>query len=137
MQPNGSSRMKGRLADRVAIVIGAAQGIGAAIAQRFVEEGARVAIGDVNEAAGRLAADRLRRDGVLSRRTDVSSERDMAALADATAERFGRIDILVQNAGIYPVSLIESTTQERWDRILGVNLTGAFLAARACIPAMR
>ena len=129
--------MKGRLDGRVAIVIGAAQGIGRAIAERFHEEGAKVAIGDVDAVVGERTAGQLGEESILFRRTDVSDEDEVNALASATLERFGRIDILVQNAGIYPVSLIESTTGAQWQRIFDINLKGTFFAAKACVPAMR
>jgi 3-oxoacyl-[acyl-carrier protein] reductase len=129
--------MTGRLEGRVAIVVGAAQGIGAGIVERFIEEGAIVAIGDMNEEAGRRAARRLGGDRLLFQQTDVSKESDVTSLVSATIERFGCLDILVQNAGIYPVSLIEETTEAQWDLILSVNLKGTFFAARACVAPMR
>lgn len=129
--------MAGRLENRVAIIIGAAQGIGAGIAERFVEEGAIVAIGDMNEDAGLLTANRLGGQILLFQRTDVSKEDEVQSLVSATIKRFGRVDVLVQNAGIYPVSLIESTTAAQWEHIFGVNLRGTFFAAKACVPAMK
>jgi 3-oxoacyl-[acyl-carrier protein] reductase len=128
----------GRLAGRTAIVIGAAQGIGHGIAERFLEEGAQVAIGDWKAEAGAAAAAALGRLGpVLFQQTDVSRPDSVASLAAAAQARFGRIDILVQNAGIYPLTLIEDIAPEEWDRVLGVNLKGCFLAAQACLPAMK
>jgi 3-oxoacyl-[acyl-carrier protein] reductase len=127
----------GRLENRVAIIIGAAQGIGAGIAERFVEEGASVAIGDMNEAGGLLTASRLGGQKLLFQRADVSKEDEVQSLVSATIKRFGRVDVLVQNAGIYPVSPIETTTAAQWDHIFGVNLRGTFFAAKACVPAMK
>jgi len=129
--------MTGRLKGRVAIVIGTAQGIGRAIAGRFHEEGATLAIGDVDAAGGARAARELGGERALFHRTDVSDEDEVASLVSATIDRFGRVDILVQNAGIYPVSPIATTTGAQWQRILDVNLKGTFFAAKACVAPMR
>jgi 3-oxoacyl-[acyl-carrier protein] reductase len=126
--------MSGRLKDRVALVIGGARGIGGAIATRFAAEGAAVAIADMEVAAGRAHAETF---GGLFVRTDIATEADAEAAVAETIARFGRLDILVQNAGIYPWTLIEDTSTAEWDRVLGVNLRGAFLAARAALPAMK
>jgi 3-oxoacyl-[acyl-carrier protein] reductase len=128
--------VSGRLAGKVAIVIGAARGIGAAIAGRFVQEGARVVIGDTEVDAGAATAARL---GAAARfqGTDVSRAEDAAAIVGAATGTFGGLDILVQNAGIFPWTLIEDTTPEEWERVLAVNLTGCFLAARAALGPMR
>jgi NAD(P)-dependent dehydrogenase (short-subunit alcohol dehydrogenase family) len=124
-----------RLADRVAIVTGGAQGIGRAIAQRLHEEGASVVIADLQgheQAAAEL-------DG-LGVRVDVSQEADVAALAAAVLERYGRIDALVNNAGIFS-SLVPKPFEEidvaEWRRVYDVNVLGMFLATRAVVPAMR
>jgi 3-oxoacyl-[acyl-carrier protein] reductase len=129
--------MSRRLEGRVAIVIGAAQGIGAGIVDRFAEEGAMIAIGDLNGEAGNRIVSSLGQPRSMFRTTDVSKEVDVTSLVSATIERFGRVDVLVQNAGIYPVSMIETTPAAMWERILGVNLMGTFLAAKACIAPMR
>lgn len=126
--------MNDRLKDRVALVIGGARGIGAAIAARFTHEGAAVAIADMEEAAGRKLADAL---GGIFIAADIAAEADAERAVAETIARFGRLDILVQNAGIYPWTLIEDTSVAEWDRVLGVNLRGAFLAARAALPAMK
>jgi 3-oxoacyl-[acyl-carrier protein] reductase len=126
--------MTGRLEGKVALLIGAARGIGEGIAQRFVEEGARVVIADTEAEAGRATAARL---GGLFVETDIS-RMDHAARAVATAlDGFGGLDILVQNAGIYPWTLIENISPEEWDKVLAVNLKGTFLAARAALPHMK
>ncbi|MFQ6018311.1 MAG: SDR family oxidoreductase [Kiloniellaceae bacterium] len=130
--------MTGRLQGKTAIVIGAAQGIGAGIAEVFVEQGAQVVIADWAEEAGQATAERLDRAGAaLFVRADVSQRADVEALVRATLDRFGRVDVLVQNAGIFPWTLIENTGVEEWDRVLAVNLRGAFLAAQACLEPMR
>jgi 3-oxoacyl-[acyl-carrier protein] reductase len=128
--------MTGRLANRTALVIGAARGIGEGIARRFVMEGAAVLIADTEVGAGEALASSLGAS-VSFVATDVSREEDVERAVATAIEAFGRLDILVQNAGIYPWSLIETTSVEEWDRVLAVNLRGTFLAARAALPAMR
>ena len=128
--------MTGRLANRTALVIGAARGIGEGIARRFVMEGATVLIADTEVGAGEALASSLGAS-VSFVATDVSREEDVERAVATAIEAFGRLDILVQNAGIYPWSLIETTSVEEWDRVLAVNLRGTFLAARAALPAMR
>jgi NAD(P)-dependent dehydrogenase (short-subunit alcohol dehydrogenase family) len=124
-----------RLADRVAIVTGGAQGIGRAIAQRLHEEGATVVVGDL-QGAEAVAAEL----GGLGVRVDVSQEADTQALAAATLERYGRIDALINNAGIYS-SLVPKPFEEidvdEWRKVYDVNVLGMFLATRAVVPAMR
>ncbi|MFT3672902.1 SDR family NAD(P)-dependent oxidoreductase [Aestuariivirga sp.] len=126
--------MSGRLANRVALVIGSATGIGKGVALRFREEGARLVLADVEEKAGRETAKEL---GAEFIRTDISKMEDAQRAVTLAQEKFGRLDIFVQNAGIYPWQLIEQTSPEDWDRVLGVNLRGAFNAARAALPVMR
>ena len=123
-----------RLQGKIALVIGAARGIGEGIAQRFVEEGARVVIADIEVEAGLATAKRL---GGIFIETDIS-RMDHAQRAVQTAlDGYGALDILVQNAGIYPWTLIENTSPEEWDKVLAVNLKGTFLAARAALPHMK
>ncbi|HVY99717.1 MAG TPA: SDR family NAD(P)-dependent oxidoreductase [Dongiaceae bacterium] len=129
--------MSARLSGRTAVLIGAAVGIGRGIAQRLVEDGAQLVVGDVNEAEGRALMRSLDLDPAQFMKVDVSSERDCKALADLAVARFGKIDILVQNAGIYPVALIDEATVEHWDHVMAVNLRGAFVSTKACTPFMR
>ncbi len=126
--------MTGRLEGKVALVIGAARGIGKATAVRFVEEGAKVIIADTEREAGEASAAEL---GALFTFLDVSRLADAEAAVQFAVERFGRLDILVQNAGIYPWQLLEQTTVEDWDRVMGVNLRGSFIAARAALKPMK
>jgi 3-oxoacyl-[acyl-carrier protein] reductase len=126
--------MTSRLAGKGALIVGAARGIGRGIAERFVEEGARVVIADSDGESGAATARGLGTHFVL---TDVSSQSAMEHAARETAERVGGPDILVQNAGIYPWTLIENIDPEEWDRVLAVNLKGTFLAARAVLPYMK
>jgi 3-oxoacyl-[acyl-carrier protein] reductase len=130
--------MSGRLENRVALIIGAARGIGKGIAQRFVEEGARVVIGDRESDIGEATARGL---GGLERvrfiAADIARKEEAEKAVNAAIEHFGGLDILVQNAGIFPWTLIEDIEPEEWDSVLGVNLKGTYLAARAALPAMR
>jgi 3-oxoacyl-[acyl-carrier protein] reductase len=123
-----------RLEGRVALIIGSAQGIGKGVAARFKEEGAKLVLADVDSDLCRATATEL---GAEFIRTDISKLADAEAAVALAVEKFGRLDIFVQNAGIYPWQLIEHTTPDDWDRVLGVNLRGAFNAARAALPVMR
>jgi len=130
----------GRVQDKVAIVIGAAQpeGIGAGIARRLAEEGALVTIADVDAVNGPATAALLSAKGQLDFcPVDVSSRAANQVLAYAVLAAHGRIDILCQNAGIFPFTMLEDIAEAEWDRVLAVNLKGPFLAFQACLPAMR
>jgi NAD(P)-dependent dehydrogenase (short-subunit alcohol dehydrogenase family) len=124
-----------RLADRVVIVTGGAQGIGRAIAERLHAEGATIVVADLQ--GHEAAADDL---GGLGLRVDVSNEADTKAMAAAALERYGRIDALVNNAGIYS-SLVptpfEQIDIDEWRKVYDVNVLGMFLCTRAVTPAMR
>lgn len=125
--------MAGRLDGRVAIVTGAAQGIGAGIAQRLAEEGAKVVVGDLREEQGRELAARI---GGSFSRCDVATEADLFAIVADAVVRHGQLDIFVQNAGIYPLNDLVDIPVEEWDRVLAVNLRGCFLATKAALPVM-
>jgi 3-oxoacyl-[acyl-carrier protein] reductase len=124
------------LTNRTCIVTGGANGIGEAIAEEFSRAGAPVVIADIDGAAGEAVAKRLRDDGrtVAAIQTDVSDEAAVARLIHEAGERFGRIDVLVNNAGIYPRHVFEETTTAQWDRIQAVNVRSAFLCAKAVCP---
>lgn len=127
-----------RLAGRVALLIGAARGIGRAIATRLVAEGALVVVADTEAALGSTVVDALGGPSVARFvTTDISRAADAESAVAAAVAAFGGLDILVQNAGIYPWTLIENIEPEEWDAVLGVNLRGSFLAAKAALPAMR
>jgi 3-oxoacyl-[acyl-carrier protein] reductase len=123
-----------QLKDQVAIITGGARGIGRAIAEAFAAEGARLALADMDRAALEAAAGDL---GALAVPTDVSDEEAVRAMVEATVRRYGRIDILVNNAGICPLTQFESISRAEWDRVIGINLTGAFLCSQAAAPHMR
>jgi NAD(P)-dependent dehydrogenase (short-subunit alcohol dehydrogenase family) len=127
-----------QLEGKVAIVTGGAAGIGQAIVERFVEEGAAVAIADRNHPAAEALAKALVDDGrsAMAVETDVADSQSVQRMADAVYARFGRIDILVNNAGIRFLSPLLEQTEEEWRRTLDVNLTGPFLCCKAVIPFM-
>jgi 3-oxoacyl-[acyl-carrier protein] reductase len=130
----------GRVQGHVAIVTGGANGIGRACAQRFVEEGARVAIGDIDAAALDATARALAAAGgeVVTALGDVSEEGPAEALVAAAVERFGRVDILVNNVGRSRYAKIWEMSAEDWDFAIHVNLRAAFLCTRAAVrPMMR
>ncbi|HEX8666373.1 MAG TPA: SDR family oxidoreductase [Beijerinckiaceae bacterium] len=127
-----------RLKDKVAVVTGAAQGIGLAIAERFAREGAKVAIGDVNAEAGEAAAKRLRDGGAeaLFHRADVGFRDQAEALIGRAVEAFGRIDILVNNAGVTHKADFLDLEEEDFDRVLRTNLKSAFLCGQVAARRM-
>ncbi len=129
-----------RLKESVAIVTGAAQGIGAAFAVGFAREGARIAIGDI--ADGAQTVKRVEQEGseALYVRTDVNDEASCFALAKACADRFGRIDILINNAAIFGSIILRPFTEissEEYKRVIEVNTSGAFHCIKAVFPHMK
>lgn len=131
----------GRLDGRCAVITGGASGIGAATAARFVEEGARVVLADVNEEAGRELAERLGSGVARFVACDVASSEAIAAMLDeATAffEAAGRrLDVLFNNAGIGSLSEVPELEPEAWQRVMDVDLNAVFHACRLAIPTMR
>jgi NAD(P)-dependent dehydrogenase (short-subunit alcohol dehydrogenase family) len=128
-----------RLHSKVAIVTGAAMGLGEAIARRFAEEGARVACVDIRPGPLDAVVDAIRTDGgeALSIEASVAGADDAGRTAEITRERFGRIDILVNNAGVLPSrETVLETTEADWDETMRVNVKGVFLMSRAVLPTM-
>lgn len=125
-----------KLKDRVAIVTGAAQGIGRAIAEKLGQEGAAVAVADLNEEGAKSVAEGLGGGG-LGLRADVSDPDDVQAMVDATVSEFGRVDVLVNNAAIVPFIPWDEVDLEHWRKIMSVNLDGAFIAVKAVERPMR
>ena len=127
----------GRLAGKVAIVTGAASGFGAGIAAQFVAEGARVVIGDLNGDGAQDLAGRLG-EAARAVRTDVSRDADVGALVEAATAFGGRVDIVVNNAGIGQLPKpLESVDEAEFDRLLQVNVKSVYLTARHLVPAMK
>ncbi|MBF6606534.1 MAG: SDR family oxidoreductase [Chloroflexi bacterium] len=124
-----------KLKDRVAIVTGGAQGIGRAIAQRLAADGATVVIADLNGDGAEVAAAAI--PGAVALRADVSSQADVTRIVDDTIRRFGKLDILVNNAAIVPFTPWDDIDFAEWRRIMAVNLDGVFLTSRAASDAMR
>jgi len=128
-----------RLAGKVALISGGARGMGAAEARLFAREGAQVVIGDVLEAEGReVEADIKAKGGeAVSTRLDVTSEPDWQKAVGLAQSRFGKLNVLINNAGIGGGSRIEDTTVEDWDRMMAINAKGVFLGTKSVIAAMR
>jgi NAD(P)-dependent dehydrogenase (short-subunit alcohol dehydrogenase family) len=125
-----------RLEGQVAIVTGGAQGIGRAIAEGLAREGARIVIADVHAAEEAAAAF----EGGVGLRVDVSSEQDTARMAEDVVARCGRIDVLVNNAGLYAslaMRPFDEIPLEEWRRVMDVNVASMFLTCKAVVPAMR
>ena len=128
-----------RLAGKVAIISGAASGMGAATARRFGKEGAKVVVADVLEEEGRkVAADIVAANGVASfMKLDVTDEADWKRVVDATVAQYGRLDIMVNNAGISGSGVSDMLDTEAWDRLLAVNGRGVFLGTKYAVLAMK
>jgi 3(or 17)beta-hydroxysteroid dehydrogenase len=128
-----------RVLGKVALVTGAASGLGKAIASLLAEEGARVVLTDINEANGQAVAEEIGKAGgeALFLRHDTSSESDWNEVIRVTLERFERLDVLVNCAGIFLGASVEETTLEQWRRVLSINLDGVFLGTKHGSEAMR
>ena len=128
-----------RLENKVALISGGARGLGAAEAMMFAREGARVVIGDILEEEGRRTEAKINEDGgeCLFVRLDVTREADWQRAVATAVARFGKLDILVNNAGVVSRGVLEDTSVEEWDRVMGVNAKGVFLGTKAAIPEMR
>jgi 3-hydroxybutyrate dehydrogenase len=134
-QAKGESSM--RLDGKVALITGAASGIGHAIAKRYLEAGARVVIADLDGAlAAKAASDLAGAKSAIGVRMDVSNEDQVNAGVDQAVAAFGTIDILVSNAGIQIVHPIEEFPFAEWKRLLAIHLDGAFLTTKACVKHM-
>jgi 3-oxoacyl-[acyl-carrier protein] reductase len=131
-----------RLKDKVAIVTGAGSGFGEGIALRFAEEGARVVVNDLNEAGGRRVVEaignRFGADRAVFHRADVASRAEMRAMVEAAVDRFGRLDIMINNAGISnPNMPTLDIPEEQIDRIFAVNVKAVWIAACETVPVFR
>ena len=128
-----------RLQEKVAIITGAAHGMGAEEARLFAREGAHVVIADLLEKEGKQLEAEISKDGgeVIFVRTDVTNEEDWKYVVQAAVARFGKLDILVNNAGVSSTSVADPMDTDGWRRIMEVNATGVFLGTKHAIPAMQ
>lgn len=122
---------------QTAVITGAAQGLGLAIAQRFVAEGARVVLGDLNLDAAQAVVQQLGADVATAARTDVTRSADVNALVAAATERFGRLDIMINNAGITRDATMRKMTEDEFDQVIAVHLKGTWNGLRAAAAIMR
>ena len=127
------------LAGRVAIVTGAAQGMGEAIARYLAGMGASVAVADINVALAERVASSIRSEGALARAwaVDMANEASVVALVRSVREDLGGLHILVNNAGVQDRNFIEDTSTDFWDRVMAINLRGVFVATREAVAIMR
>jgi meso-butanediol dehydrogenase/(S,S)-butanediol dehydrogenase/diacetyl reductase len=128
--------MTERFHGKVVLITGAASGIGAAAARRFASEGARLMLGDVNEAGGAAVARELGA-GAAFQRVDVRDRQQVAALTDAAVERYGRLDVVFNNAGIGSYGKADELDPEVWQDVIAVDLHSVFYGCRAAIPHLR
>lgn len=128
-----------RLKDKVALITGGARGMGAAEARLFAREGACVVVADVVVEQGVIVADHIRAKGGKASfvKLDVTSEKDWETAVEGAARSYGKLNVLVNNAGIYRTDPLERTTLREWDEVMRINITGAFLGIKHVIPAMR
>ncbi len=126
------------LQNKIAIVTGAGQGIGQAIAVRLAQEGAEVAVSDINLQTAEQTASQIRQMDrrSLALKVDVANFEDVQAMVEKSTEEFGRVDILVNNAGVTKDNLLVRMTQQQWDWVISVNLKGAFNCTKAVVPLM-
>jgi NAD(P)-dependent dehydrogenase (short-subunit alcohol dehydrogenase family) len=128
-----------RLEGKIALVTGAASGIGRAVAIVFAREGAKVVVADIVDTKGAETVKIIKEEGgdAIFVHADVSRPSDAEAMVKAAVERYGRIDVLHNNAGIPLVKTVTETTEEEWDRIIDVNLKGVFLGSKYAIKQMQ
>jgi meso-butanediol dehydrogenase / (S,S)-butanediol dehydrogenase / diacetyl reductase len=126
-----------RLRDKVTIITGGKSGIGLATARRFSQEGAKVVVADVRDAQQEVETIAANGHEAMFVRTDVASESAVRELIRQAVGKYGRIDVLVNNAGIELAKSATDTNEEEWDRLMGVNLKGVFLCSKAAVAEMR
>ena len=130
--------MAGRLAEKVVIITGAGRGIGRAAALLFASEGARLALVDINEESGEAAAEEVRLQGgeAIYVKTDLTHSAQVKKMADTVVEKYGRIDVLYNNAGINHFGKVTDADEAAWDRVMAVNAKSVFLTCKFVIPIM-
>jgi NAD(P)-dependent dehydrogenase (short-subunit alcohol dehydrogenase family) len=131
--------MADRLKDKVALISGGGRGIGAAVARLFAQEGAAVVLGQRTEPEARATAESIRYQGgrAVYVRLDVTREEDWQAAVSAAVATFGRLDVLVNDAGVNNERGVEELSREEWDRVIAVNQSGVWLGMKAAVPALR
>ena len=124
---------------KVALITGGARGIGGETARLMARSGAKVVVGDILEAVGRENVESIRAAGGQAEfvRLDITSEQDWRAAIDAATRHFGKLDVLVNNAGLFSGKSIEDSSLEDWNRIVTVNMTGVYLGTKLAVPALR
>ncbi|NJX14383.1 SDR family NAD(P)-dependent oxidoreductase [Tamlana crocina] len=127
-----------RLKDKVAIITGAADGIGLAISEAFVQEGARVLMADINDEKCQKEAERLANGNntVIYMHCDIGNTKAVQTLVETCINTFGKIDVLVNNAAVAIPGKVTKMTDDDWDTLMNINLKGAFRCIRACLPHM-
>ncbi|MDD3630044.1 MAG: glucose 1-dehydrogenase [Bacteroidales bacterium] len=128
-----------RLENKVAIITGAARGMGKEEAILFAKEGAKVVVADILKDEAELVANEIIKNGgeALGYKLDVSKAKDWEKLAEDIEKKWGKVDVLVNNAGIFPASGIETATEEEWDRVMNINAKSQFLGIKYVLPAMK
>ncbi len=128
----------GRFEGKVVVVTGGCQGIGRAAVEAFAREGAKVAIVDINVELGEKLVGELSKKEVeaIFIKADVSQPEEVKAMVDAVVQKWGRLDVLVNNAGIYTQGTVLETSEELWQKIMAVDLTSAFLCTKYAVPVM-
>jgi len=127
-----------RLKNRIALITGAGSGIGEATALRFTEEGASVVLADIRSERIKDLAQKIRKKGgkVLSQRVDVQNRDEVEEVVQKTLKEFGRVDILINNAGLNIAAVAKKITEEQWSQLIDINLKGTFLCSRAVFTPM-
>ena len=131
--------MQGKIKGKVAIVTGAAQGMGKSVAELFAREGAKVVVNDISEQKAKEVVEKIKSGGgeSLAIKADVTNSKEISRMVEETVARFGTIHILINNAGILRPSKTEEISEEEWDLVIDVNLKGTFLCSKAVLPIMK
>ena len=128
-----------KLKGKVAIITGAAQGMGKAVAELFAQEGAKVVVNDVIEEKAKKIAEEIRSKGgeALAIRADVTDSKEISRMVEETVKKFGTIHILINNAGILRSTKTEEISEDEWNLVIDINLKGTFLCSKAVLPVMK
>jgi len=128
-----------KLKGKVAVVTGAAQGMGKTIAELFAQEGAKVVVNDISEQKAKKAVEEIKSRGgeAFAIKADVTNSKEISRMAEETVARFGTIHILINNAGVLRPTKTEEISEEEWDLVINVNLKGTFLCSKAVLPVMK